>query len=588
MPNLDGSIAHEDFPIGALLMDGNQIFKIIKMPGDDTKKIKKQIANFGIDIIAKSSDNRFLININQSLKVDNLNFTASLPAFKSYIRPYFFKGTSDDLENLVSLMCENVYKQDSDNLLIINDFVGFYEPEDKSIAFWIFKDRIFITHKNGERLLIPESISISEQKVIRVDEKWISVDQSGINKSLIPVFFEPGDYTLEQFLTEWLAQLKNKTILYSLLGWFIATLYIKTVEKLRGTENFPFYLITAGTEVGKTAFLGNAIHAMGFSYIGENYAASVTRFVETVEFSRVSHLPIWRDEYKNEKYALDKEGFMRSVYTRSGASRGQQDLKTRSFPPRATLLLSGEDFTEDPALLRRFIRMRLAKADKVSRSEHEQNTKNALKNFGKALPLILSAKFDEEVFLDIFNNHELTKDSEWKDELMCYAAIGAIFGKEEALKAIELANSHHQSTKKDIINQNQVTAEDFFSSIDSYFIEKGWYDSLYNARPKVLDYFYALNNKDTIYIKFTALHQLMMKNRGRDEYRWSKSALGQLIQEAYSAKVESRYFREESARVMIIEGVSGFADIAGDVFAKIWNVQQKWEDKENGGGLPDL
>lgn len=601
MPYSDGAQIGDELPVGALIMEDQRIFKVTRPLEKDASKILKQIANFEIDCLAygtplNSTVHQYLININQRLTVDTLDFTSTLAAFKNYIRPFYFKGDANDLESIVSMMSQNLdvhsANPESENLIVIKDFVGFYETKDKSLSFWIFEDRIIISHKASEKIKTPQIVPFGTQKVLKIDNKWLFVDNSFINKSLIPTYSHPDDYNLAQFLKEWQMQLKNPTITYSLLGWIISSFFLQKVNKLRKVKNFPFYVLTSGTEVGKTAFLSNCVNLWGCAYVGENFAQAVTPYVEMVEFSRVSNLPIWRDEYKNENYALKKEGILRSVYTRSANSKGTNDKrKTEPLETRATLLLSGEDITEDPALSRRMIKMRLNRNDKVTKEEHENNSVIALQNFPKAFPLIISADFDEQTFLKIYQNNHIPGDTTLKDELMCYASLGAIFGEEVATEAIEQSKDYHARTKNDLINQTYATAEDFFAMIDGYCIEKGWYESLYNAKPKVLDYFYSLKLKDTIYFKFAALHQLFTKNKPKDDYKWSKKALGQLIQEAYNAKEEPRNFHGEAARVMIVDRISAVTDVAGDLFHKIVDIQEKWEIKQNSGyeqNLPDL
>jgi len=583
----EAPLEDDSLPVGTILMQGEKIFRV-QYPTSGNKdlgKILKLIGDFAIDILATDGVN-YLINVNGKLRIDKMDFTSSLQSFKNYIRPCYFKGSADDLESLVAMMAEKIILSGEKKLIVIKNFVGFYEhPE---LSFWIFQDRILITHKNKTKLKQNQEVLLGTQEVLKIEDFWISIDQTGLNKSLIPVFVSPDGYTKEQFLTEWLAQVKNKMLLYSLLGWIISSFFLDKVNQLRKVRDFPFYVVTAGTEVGKTALLSNCIYVCGVSYTGENYASSVTPFVEMIEFSRVSHIPIWRDEYKNEKYAKEKESWIRSVYTRSNSSRGDKDLSTRSFPTRATLLLSGEDITEDPAVARKMIKMRLTSQDKVSKDEHEQNTKNATKNFSKAFPMILNSHFDEDVFLDIFDHNKIPNDSIMKDELMCYASLGAIFGKSVAEKAIQTSIEGHALKQGELINEKNVTAEEFFSTLDAFFLERSWYESLYNAKPKVLDYFYNLKTKDTIYLKFAALHSLLGRYKAKDEYRWSRKAIGQLILETYNVKIEPRVVDDwGSSRVMIFEDVDQLTDVVGDLFQRIIMVQKKWENQQFYNSSPD-
>jgi len=570
------NIDFQNLPSGTILQDNGKIYKVTRPSEKDGQKLLKEIGNFSIDILAYSSQHKkYLINLNGRLKIDTLDFTATIPRFREYIRPFHFLGTGEDLEALTGLMCEKIKEEEKEDLIIVEDFVGKYE--DAHITFWVFEDKILITHKDKNLLKEAQLVDISKQAVLKIDDFWLYFNHENINRSLVPIYEETQDYSLEAFLSDWLKQVKNQRLLYSLLGWIIASIHLEQVNKLRKCKFFPFYLLTAATETGKTALLANCMKICGVNYIGENFASSVTRFVEVVEFAQVSHLPIWRDEYKNEKYALEKEGWLRSLYTRSGSSRGTRDQTVTQYPSNATLLLSGEDITEDPALARRMIKMRLHAEDRVSLTEHQENTEVALLKFPSILPKLITAQFSETIFKEIFFQENLKEDTAYKDEMMCYAVLGAVFGKEVGLQAIEVAKQDQAFSARDAMSSKSATVEDFFASVDAIFLEKGWYDSIYNQKPRALDYFYfPKTQENTVYFRFAALHNLVSKLRPRDEYKWSKKAIAQLIFETYKAKAEPRRIDEVSTHVYIVEGTNEIIDVFGDLIQKLRMVQEKW------------
>ena len=609
----------KDYPTGAIIilpgknsLKQSKIYKTIRSRQDEGTKEFKEIGNFYIDCIAfgldTSKNTQYLINLNGELRVIDASFISMLTKLRTFVRPYVWHGTPQDTEALAELIFEKVKSSGEHNLIVIRDYVGLYrsnlttnvkneEPKnEKSIEFWVFKDCIVVTKKNNERC--HEVIGIPDSGTILLDDLYIVIDQSNINKALIPNYVsqDSQNYSSEEFMADWLSQVKNPTLLYSLLGWMISSIHLELVNSLRKTEFFPFFVITAATESGKTSLLANCIKFFGLSYIGENFAASVTRFVETVEFSRVSHIPIWRDEYKNEKYALEKEGWLRSVYTRSSSSRGDASQNVHQYPTNATLLLTGEDITEDPALSRRMIKMRLKKNEKVSKAEYQALTKKATAHFPKMFPHVLKTPFNTKVFSEIFNdpNNVIDGDTDQQDELMCYASVGAVFGKGEAMKAIKAAQKYHLETKDDVVNQKQVTVDDFFNSVNAIFMERGWYDESYDQKPKALNFFYfpdrqaprsvgygddgnpAVGSKK-VYIQFNPLYSIAMKYRSSNDYKWSKRALGQLISEAYDAVSEPRRFDNKNARVMIIEDYDNYADTFGDLMSHIEGIQDEWE-----------
>lgn len=577
-----------DYPVGTLIIEPgetnseNKIYRVMAGRGEESQKSFKELGNFYIDCLARGVDNQeqvqYLLNVNGELKICDKTFVTTPTAFKEFIRPHTWFGNSDDTEALAKIIFENVRMQGEDNFIILRDFVGFYSHP--KIEFWVYEGLILITRKLNE--IVYEKLVLPPNGIFKINELWIAISQPNINKSLIPVYVEPANYSLEEFLQDWLSQIKNKALTYSLLGWNISSMFLEKVNACRRSRFFPFYVITAATESGKTSLLANCINMFGVHYIGENFAASVTRFVEMVEFARVSHIPIWRDEYKNEKYALEKEGWLRSVYTRSGSSRGDIDRNVHQFPTNATLLLSGEDITDDPALSRRMIKMRLKQGDKIDKEQYQKNTVKAREKFPMAFPLIIQRGFDSKTFSEIFDNPEnwLVHDTDQKDELMCYATIGAVFGLHEGLEAIRVAREYRATVKDDVVNSKQVTVDDFASALHSIFIERGWYESQFNQKPKVLDYFHFPEN-NIVWFQFPSLHSLVNKNRAQGEYRWTKKAIGQLILETYNAKNEPRRFIDQSARVYIIEGFEKYTDTFGDLLSTVRSVQKMWKEKNS-------
>lgn len=601
------------FPIRTIIQDpgktaiNNRIYKVVKGYDSDSKKRFEEIGNFYINCVAfgpnaLTNEIEYLVLVNNEFHVYAPDFISTPLKLKNLVRPNVWQGDADDTEALAKIVFQDVRKLDHHNLVVVRDYVGRYTND--QIEFWLFEKHIIITKRLGEPTY--QVAQIPPQRVLLIDDLYIVIEQENINKALVPKYqsqtltADPKTtnvYDLDQFLADWLSQVKNQTLLYSLLGWFISTLYLERVNELRRSSFFPFFVITAATESGKTSLLANCIKIFGLNYIGENFAASVTRFVETVEFARVSHLPIWRDEYKNEKYALEKEGWLRSVYTRSSSSRGSQDQTVKQYPTNATLLLSGEDITEDPALARRMIKMRLKKDEKTDKQSYQDITRIASQKFPLVFPLLLKQGFNSEVFSEIFNAPEnaLPNDTDQQDELMCYASLGAIFGASVARSAIEASREYYATTATDITNTKQVTVDEFFSAIHSFFLEKGWLDSQFNNKPKALDYFYFPQTITTnylsdgtvdpcgptkkVYIKFPSLHSIVTKNRAIGEYKWSKRAIGQLITEAYGAKTEPRRYDNRNERVMIVENYDHYTDNFSDLVTNLEQIHKEWKEK---------
>lgn len=567
---------YEDLPAGSIVIEDDRILKMQKGKNDMPNSLKV-IGDFGFHILARNADG-YLIKLNNRLFIDSLDATASLVTFRRWIRPATFNGNGDDLELLMSTLSASISHLAVDSLIAIKNQVGKYE--DKRVTMWIFKNHLYITHKNGTRLTKSELIPIPESGILALDDFYLAVDNSEVNPTLLPTYEDPGEYTLAEFLPKWLEQLKNPYILYMLLGWFIASMRLEQVNLLRKGNFFPFFVLTAQTETGKTALLANCIKVLSMKYVGENFAESVSLFVELKEFAQVSHLPIWRDEYKNEHHAKTKEGWLRSVYTRASSSRGRSDQSIQQYPTRATLLLSGEDITDDPALARRMIKLRLTAEDRISKTDYLTLTKYANEYFGKVLPLLIDADFDENVFNFIMNSDEtqIPDDTMEKDELMCCAALGAVFGSAVGFAAVEVAQESKK--KSDVITEKQVTIEQFFMDVMAMFREKRFFEKgPYGQKPQALEYFIPTRNGH-MYIRTRSLFPIIRKWQPRNTYAWTDKALLAMMVERYGAVMEARRIDDVTERVCIFKHVDAIEDETGDLFEKIQQVQKQWLESQ--------
>jgi len=579
---------YENEPIGTIILESSQILKVCRPLDKDGEKTVKEISDFGIQVLAKCED-QYLIAINGKLRVENLDFSTALQGFRRYIRPYFFSGTVEDVEAIAAILSRQIQEISENSLIIIKNRVGKIETD--QFTFWVFQDRILVSHINKKKLPNPDEYMITKSNILKIGQFYVYVNNDNVNQSLLPVYGEPKNYTLNQFLDDWMGQLENKYLLYSLLGWMIAGVFMEDMNKVRGCRFFPFYVLTASTETGKTALLANCIKAMGFDYVGENFANSVTRFVEVVEFSQVSHLPIWRDEYKNEGYVKEKEGWLRSVYTRSSNSRGTKTMEVMQYPTYATLLLSGEDITEDSALSRRMLKVRLTKEDRVTKAQHEKNTKNAQHNFHKFLPLLIQHGFNLQSFTEIFTKQHIPNDTMYQDELMCFAALGAVFGEEIAIKALESVVIQKKKADQDIASQRPQTIEDFFDEVKAMFLDKDYYSGKFGAKPKALDYFVFAKppaEPNTVFLRMKELHPVIQKWRPHNTYQWTRRALTQLIVEVYKGILAPRIIDGKSERIIIINNIHEIEDGFGELLGRLQQVSQDWDESQQDNLPPKI
>lgn len=116
---------------------------------------------------------------------------------------------------------------------------------------------------------------------------------------------------------------------------------------------FPILFVTGKAKSGKTTALQIAMKTMGFTAYSADSIETSTNFVNQKDLVMSHNIPVWRDEYKNVPKVISKDGFIKSVYDRSGFSKGRANLTTVYLPVNGTLLLSGQQTPIDEAVFQR-------------------------------------------------------------------------------------------------------------------------------------------------------------------------------------------------------------------------------------------
>lgn len=539
-------------PAGTIYQDGGKIFKVLPQDKDQGEKSVRVLGSFSITILAWSKDKKYLIDVNGQKSIDTLDFQTHLVPFQKKISPNVFEGSWKDLTGLSKQMNEDfALRLPKPNLIDCQNRVGRYT--DENFDFWIFKDVLVFLRTPTKKHHQPLIQKLTADGFVEVDGYWIAARSTAINPCLIPEYLpSPVPYSGEQFLSDWDAQLKSARVKWGLLGWILAGMYMDEINAVRQTSTFPIFLLTAKTHYGKTSFISNCIKILGVSYKGADFSKGTSAYVDRVRMEQVMRLPLWYDEYRNTKSAVDKQEWLKDVYGRVGAERADMNnLKgkgTTTYQCNATVLLTGEDFSDDAAVRRRLKRFVLTREHLLSGEDYKRAEEIAHHRFRYVFPLLIDLHFNVQAFQDFYSSHTFPGDTVEKDEVMFYAALAAVFGSDFATQAFtaSLAEATDRvfSAAQESIEEDNEICDEWFSEVNAMFMRSDGFRSRFGVPPRVLDYFYfpSLNynsNPDLhpkVYIHLKPLYLLWKSEYGRGGTEiWTYSKIRTAIIEKYHA-----------------------------------------------------
>lgn len=141
---------------------------------------------------------------------------------------------------------------------------------------------------------------------------------------------------------------------WDLVLWYlISSLFVNNL--LKDLKPFPVLFVVWKKWSWKTTAVDYALRTLGLEVSAENFETS-TDFVDQLDISEVSSLPLWRDEYKNSQKVKRKDWYIKSVFDRNGLSKWTliwNTLWKNTYPVNASLLLSWEETPNDDAVFSR-------------------------------------------------------------------------------------------------------------------------------------------------------------------------------------------------------------------------------------------
>ncbi|MGB8658083.1 MAG: hypothetical protein WCE90_09920 [Candidatus Zixiibacteriota bacterium] len=346
-----------------IFVNGNRYFKTAKGAGNAGVKFLP-LSNFIIQI-----NNRFITTETQLREVCFINVEGetskpfilepsqmvSAQKFKEFCISkgnFIFEGTESDLLELWKLE----FAKDRGKLIFQPDHLGYLTEHN----IWLFGN-----------------MAIKDEKTIASDESgifWIGsqgfkpipLNMVGENIEGLPAVVKLPEDETNCLLAHALANLKENIGGYQAwlaLGWVKACVY--SAEIFNYFKFFPFLFLYGKHQSGKNTL---ARWLLAFFGLSDTDGESISESTQTGISRRLSYfssMPVWLDEYRNDKKVTRLDGFLRNVYNRIGAVKGiKKEFGTRGVTVRATLILSGEQLPEDPGLRSRCIPIQLKKKDR--------------------------------------------------------------------------------------------------------------------------------------------------------------------------------------------------------------------------------
>jgi len=165
-----------------------------------------------------------------------------------------------------------------------------------------------------------------------------------------------------------------------ILGWALGNFFIP--EILKEFKVLPFLFIYGKAQAGKSTLANWVSSFYGFTQKGSPYfSSSVVGISRAV--ANYSMIPFWLDEYRNnDTSGRNKAALLRSIYDKSTIVKGtvvEDEIKT--YKPRSTLIISGEEPPRDAALNSRCVLIPVYDRQEVSDKESFQWLQNNAINF---------------------------------------------------------------------------------------------------------------------------------------------------------------------------------------------------------------
>ena len=422
----------------------------------------------------------------------------------------------------------------------LEELIRYIQPTDISYTtevsqFWFIKDYNCFTFNDGV---------IYKQKFypyndLRVADLWDLKIKIRERSKYLPKYINDNEYTPD--IKYKLSDHMNHMfwgIQWNLVIWFmISSLFINSCKKQ--LKPFPILFASWKRASWKTIALS---HAMEMLWL-ENVAGAAEQdneFVDSFNMNKISSLPYWSDEYKNQKKTQEKQSFYKTIFDRNWVSKGNiwdkknPSLWVNTMDVHASLILSWEQTPSDDAVFSRVCLIDIS--DKRSGDLYSEIKQDSFAYPSLIRDILTNNDFEEltKKFIVKLIRAEKILKTQWLEKriLNVYNPIIAwymLFVEEILWKEIHSSffnNVAKHAEEKKQENENDIV-EEFFEKVN-FKLSKWYNDASEHIR------YNALNK--TVNFNFTYLYWLYSEH----EYNAvPKSNLKKYIKAKYNPKDSS-------------------------------------------------
>ena len=270
----------------------------------------------------------------------NSRNTTDMKSFNSKVRSL---ETSFSCYDMKQIHLESLMRHIHKEINIKNTVVVKHKWYIWEYNCWVFKNGVFHNWKFHE---------YNENNVVDIWEVKVKVLSSETN---LPHFQEDVYYD-ETVKNDIIKDFRYMFCWHGgdLVLWFMmSSIFVNNLK--RELKPFPILFVNWKKGSWKTTAVDFALRTLWLEISAENFETS-TDFVDQLDISEISSLPLWRDEYKNVQKVKRKDWYIKSVFDRNGLSKGTvkwNSLSKNTYPINATLLLSWEESPSDDAVFSR-------------------------------------------------------------------------------------------------------------------------------------------------------------------------------------------------------------------------------------------
>lgn len=330
------------------------------------KGVDNKISNFVIKVIHTLYDQsghavrlcKFVSNYGNSRAVKiTPDVMASKISFQKFCYEngdYEFKGNDNDIANIWNYIFMH---QDGRTVVVLRNY-GHDDPS----GIWFFSNGAYI---NGRIYDVDEDGIVWVEDIgYKLPETMEQLDPPTLSKS------ESVKVTILDILKNMSSALGESNAKL-ILGWTLGNFFMPDI--IRTWSIYPF-LFLYGKQAGGKSTIANWISSFfGFTQKGINFHSSSIAGLSRIT-SQMSMIPVWLEEYRNkdDQDIAKKNNFLRGIYDKSTIVKGtKKEDEIKTYRPRATLVISGEEHPRDAALNSRCIMIPVFREPKESSAAEE-------------------------------------------------------------------------------------------------------------------------------------------------------------------------------------------------------------------------